>query len=57
MKRLWIPIVLFTLGACAVSPLGRKQLNLFPEAEMERMGLAAFAELKKKYGAIAKFKG
>lgn len=47
MKRLWISIVLFTLVACAVSPLGRKQLNLFPEAEMERMGLAAFAELKK----------
>lgn len=40
-------MVALCVTGCAVSPLGRKQLNLFPEAEMERMGLAAYEELKK----------
>ncbi len=32
--------------ACATSPLGRSQLKLFPDAEMGRMGIAAFEQLK-----------
>lgn len=47
MDRLKILIIILCITGCAVSPLGRKQLNLFPEAEMERMGLAAFNEMKK----------
>lgn len=31
--------------ACATSALGRRQLKIFPESEMESMGTAAFAQL------------
>lgn len=34
------------LTACATSPLGRDQLILFPQDEVEQMGAAAFQELK-----------
>ncbi len=34
------------LTACATSPLGRDQLILFPEDQVEEMGAAAFQELK-----------
>lgn len=36
------------LSACQTSPTGRKQLALVPEAQMESMGVQAFAELKEK---------
>ncbi len=36
------------LFACATSPLGRRQLNLFPESEMQAMGMAAFQQVKEK---------
>jgi predicted Zn-dependent protease len=35
------------LVACATSPLGRKQLILMPNSQMEQMGAQAFSELKK----------
>lgn len=34
------------LAACATSPLGRDQLLLFPQDEVDRMGVAAFRELQ-----------
>ena len=34
--------------ACTTSPLGRKQLTLFPASEMSQMGVAAFASMKKE---------
>jgi predicted Zn-dependent protease len=36
------------LAACATSPLGREQLILFPENEMQQMGAAAFQEIKQQ---------
>jgi predicted Zn-dependent protease len=36
------------LAACSVSPTGRKQLLLFPEAEVAGMGVAAFEQQKKE---------
>ncbi len=39
---------LAALAACATSPLGRSQLILMPDSEIESMGLAAFAQLKRE---------
>lgn len=45
-KRLFLlPLVL--LAACATSPLGRSQLQLFSDAELAQMGLAAYADIQK----------
>ena len=43
-----ILIVLAFLSACATSPLGRRQLRLFPASEVNAMGVAAFAKLEKE---------
>lgn len=49
MKPALILLVLTTLlSACATSPTGRRQLLLFPDAEMSNMGIAAFDEMKQK---------
>jgi predicted Zn-dependent protease len=34
------------VAACATSPLGRRQLRLFPEAEMDAMGAAAYDKMR-----------
>jgi predicted Zn-dependent protease len=36
------------LASCATSPLGRRQLKLFPESQMATMGLAAFDKMKQE---------
>jgi predicted Zn-dependent protease len=36
------------VSACAVSPLGRRQLAFFPDAQLAEMGVAAFSQLKAK---------
>lgn len=41
-------ICLIFLLACATSPLGRKQLRLVPNEQVDEMGRQAFEELKKK---------
>lgn len=41
-------VVAATLVACAVSPTGRKQLLLFPEAEVATMGATAFDQQKQE---------
>ncbi len=49
MMKAWVGVLAAALlVACATSPLGRRQLNLFPEAEMEAMGVAAFQQVKEK---------
>lgn len=43
----WLALaVLALVSACATSPLGRGQLILYPEADVEAMGMAAFAEMQ-----------
>jgi predicted Zn-dependent protease len=37
-----------TVVACATSPLGRRQLVLFPTSEIDAMGVAAFDQIRKK---------
>ena len=46
MKRLGILALTLLLVACATSPTGRRQLTLFPDEDMNQLGLAAFTELK-----------
>lgn len=41
-------VVVSVVAACASSPTGRRQLILMPDSQMEQMGVAAFAEMKKK---------
>jgi predicted Zn-dependent protease len=43
-----LPILVLVVAACATSPLGRSQLKLVSDSEMAQMGVAAFADLKKK---------
>jgi predicted Zn-dependent protease len=38
--------VVVTLVACATSPMGRRQLLLMPGAQMDQMGMTAYAQLK-----------
>ncbi len=47
MRTAFVLLVAATLAlACTTSSTGRTQLRLFPEAEMERMGVAAFTQMK-----------
>ena len=48
MRKYFFLLLTCLLVACATSPLGRSQLILFPEGDMERMGTAAFEEVEKK---------
>ena len=41
-------IAVMLLAACATSPLGREQLILFPDDEMQQMGAAAFQQIKQQ---------
>ncbi len=43
-----IAILAFVVFACSTSPLGRKQLHLFPSSALETLGENAFAEVKSK---------
>lgn len=43
----WFALFTGTLAlACATSPLGRSQLRLFPAAEMDQMGVAAYQQMQ-----------
>ena len=44
--RLFVLLFVAALTACATSPLGRSQLQLFPESQMAQMGVAAFQDMK-----------
>jgi len=46
MKRILIFCLLALVLACAKSPLGRRQLTLMPDDQMNQMGIMAFDEMK-----------
>ena len=50
VKKLTISVLVLACGAlaCATSPLGRRQLKLVPESQMDSMGVQAFDEMKKQ---------
>ncbi len=48
MKLAYILLVTLAVVACATSPLGRRQLKLFSEIDMARMGLASFDTIKRQ---------
>ena len=47
MVRKWLTLagILFLIG-CAISPLGRKQLKLLPDSQMNAMGVAAYEQMQ-----------
>lgn len=47
LGRLLLVFGVFWVSACATSPLGRKQLILMPDSQMNQMGAQAFSEMKK----------
>jgi predicted Zn-dependent protease len=49
MTIFWIwSIAALVLVSCATSPTGQKQLILFPDSEMTKMGITAYDDLKQK---------
>ena len=46
-RALCVGIVMLIAG-CATSPLGRSQLMLVSDAEMDKIGVEAFEQLKKE---------
>ena len=47
-ERLFLLIIVGALSACATSPMGRSQLILFPDSEMDQMGVAAYREMQQQ---------
>ncbi len=48
MKNTLLALAAAALAACATSPLGRNQLILVPDSQMNQMGVDAFQQLKEK---------
>lgn len=48
MRKLFIFSIVALLTACAVSPTGRPQLKLFPDAEIAQMGVASYQQIKEE---------
>jgi predicted Zn-dependent protease len=48
LRRVFIVVVTAWLSACATSPLGHRQLQLFPDSDMAEMGATAFQQIKQK---------
>ncbi len=44
--RILVPLAFSLALACSTSPLGRNQLTLLPDAQMNTMGLSAFEDMK-----------
>jgi predicted Zn-dependent protease len=49
--RALVLLLVLAIGACATSPLGRRQIMLASSGEMNEMGIAAFTDMKKKMPA------
>lgn len=47
-KILLISTIAALVVACSTSPTGRRQLMMFPENELNQMGIAAYEEMKQK---------
>ncbi|MGH8029214.1 MAG: M48 family metalloprotease, partial [Arenimonas sp.] len=41
-------LLVVAVGACATSPLGRSQLKLVSDDQMNEMGIASFTQMKQK---------
>ncbi|MGD8429769.1 MAG: M48 family metallopeptidase [Ectothiorhodospiraceae bacterium] len=52
LKRIVTLVLVAGVAACATSPTGRKQLQLFPESQMRQMGLEAYSQMKKETPAV-----
>lgn len=50
-RRLSLLLVLLVVTACATSPLGRRQVILVSDDEINQMGVAAFRDMQKKLPA------
>lgn len=48
LRRAFVVMVVAGLVACATSPLGTPQLQLFPDSQMAQMGASAFAQMQEK---------
>jgi predicted Zn-dependent protease len=52
IRQLALGLLVFSLFACGgmlkTSPLGRRQLTLFPAAEMDKMGIEAYSQMKQE---------
>ena len=48
MVKNFILILVFILSACTTSPMGRGQLVLLPDSELDKMGIQGFNQLKEK---------
>jgi len=48
LRCLLLGILVGGLISCATSPEGRRQLTLFPDAQMDAMGAQSFAQIKKQ---------
>jgi predicted Zn-dependent protease len=48
LRRAFIILAMTGLTACATSPLGHRQLQLFPDEQMAEMGTTAFAQMQEK---------
>ncbi|CAN5209615.1 M48 family metallopeptidase [soil metagenome] len=44
--RLMVLLAVFLVAACATSPLGRDQLILFPDEQLDQMGLTAWQQIR-----------
>jgi predicted Zn-dependent protease len=47
-RRAFLLALLLAAAACATSPLGRERLLLFPDAEIAKMGVASFQQMKQR---------
>lgn len=47
-RWLLVAAIAAVVTACATSPLGRSQLQLFPASQMDQMGIAAYQDMKDK---------
>ena len=45
-RSVWITLLTLSVVACTTSPLGRRQLKLFPEAQMTMMGIESFQRIQ-----------
>ncbi|MBS3785761.1 MAG: M48 family metallopeptidase [Gammaproteobacteria bacterium] len=57
IKRPWHAISLVLIGlivsACATTPTGRQQLQIFPDSQMRALGARAYADIREKESVIA----
>lgn len=48
LRTFSLGVLILAAAACATSPLGRKQLLIVPEAEVDQMGVKSFQEMKQQ---------